>query len=195
MSWQTLESTFKDECWELKKKHDAKLQGALTGYRNDAQKFKDKILIEKVTNSSQLLSLDELEKKAETLFGSSPIVEPVFSVFDDAAFLAAEADPILAKRVLGKADVDIAGTIQKLGNSDWVKQAMGYYDANDQYCPFCQQITPAQLSASLAEYFDEAFEKDSLAIEGSATISSWMESDFCRLCKRLVTPVRNFWIR
>ena len=179
-----LESTFKDECWELKKKHDAKLQGALTGYRNDAQKFKDKILIEKVTNSSQLLSLDELEKKAETLFGSSPIVEPVFSVLDDAAFLAAEADPILAKRVLGKADVDIAGMIQKLGNSDWVKQGMGYYDANDQYCPFCQQITPAQLSASLAEYFDEAFEKDSSAIE---RLSNNFKLDGERLLQALQT--------
>jgi wobble nucleotide-excising tRNase len=160
----TIESNFKDECWKLKQKHDAKLKGALEGYRGDSQKFKDRILSEKATNTAELLPQIELEKKAETIFGTSPSTELAFSALDDATFLAAEADPVLKKRVLGKQDVDIAGMIQKLGNSDWVKQGLGYYAANDNYCPFCQQMTPSQLAASFAEYFDEQFEKDSSAI-------------------------------
>jgi wobble nucleotide-excising tRNase len=159
-----IELNFKEECWKLKQKHDAKLRGALEGYRGDSQKFKDKIIYEKAANNAELLPQAELEKKAETIFGPSPSVETALSALDDMAFLAAEADPILKKRVIGKQDVDIAGMIQKLGNSDWVKQGLGYYAANDRYCPFCQQMTPSQLAVSLAEYFDEQFEKDSSAI-------------------------------
>lgn len=159
-----IESNFKDECWKLKQKHDAKLKGALEGYRADSQRFKEKILYEKKNNTAQLLPQTELEKKVETIFGPSPSTESALPELDDAVLRAAEVDPILKKRVLGKQDVDIAGMIQKLGNSDWVKQGLGYYAANDQHCPFCQQMTPPQLAASLAEYFDEQFEKDTSAI-------------------------------
>jgi wobble nucleotide-excising tRNase len=159
-----LESAFGNECWEVKTKHDPKLQGPLTGYRADRRRFKDKIVAEKTSNSADLLPLIDLEKRAETAFGPSPAVEPALPALDDSIFLAAEINPVLKKRVIGKSDVDIAGMIQKLGNSDWVRQGLNYYAANGEYCPFCQQMTPATLSASLAEYFDETFEKDSSAI-------------------------------
>ncbi len=41
-----IESRFRDECWAVKTKHDDKLQGALTGYRHDKQKFKDRLISE-----------------------------------------------------------------------------------------------------------------------------------------------------
>ena len=60
--------------------------------------------------------------------------------------------------------MNIADLIQKLGNSDWVKQGREFYDPEKRICPFCQQETEESLEKSLEEYFDEAFEKDSAEI-------------------------------
>jgi wobble nucleotide-excising tRNase len=54
--------------------------------------------------------------------------------------------------------------ILRLGNSDWVRQGIAYYDVNDGDCPFCQQKAPQSLAASLQEYFDETFTQDTSAI-------------------------------
>ena len=40
----TLETELKNKCWTQKQKHDAKLQGAFEGFRNNAEKFKGKVL-------------------------------------------------------------------------------------------------------------------------------------------------------
>ena len=64
----------------------------------------------------------------------------------------------MAQKVIGKTDVDIARIIEKLGNSDWVKQGRQFYNPEERVCPFCQQDTPSSLEESLNEYFDETFE-------------------------------------
>jgi wobble nucleotide-excising tRNase len=70
----------------------------------------------------------------------------------------------LAKSVIGKSDVDIAAMIQRLGNSDWVKQGMAFYHDSAPACPFCQQEVLSGFEDSLSGYFDESFERDSKAI-------------------------------
>ena len=161
----TLEMGLKDKCWAQKQKHDAKLQGGFEGYRNNSGKFKDKLLQEQASNTATLLTLVELEKKAESVFGPTPIKEASISTVDTSKLLAYESTPILKKRVIGKEDVDIAAMIKKLGNSDWVREGRGYYDANDGVCPFCQQGTTGAFAQSLNEYFDETFVTDSKAID------------------------------
>ncbi len=160
-----LESALKDKCWALKKKHDAKLHGAFEGYRNNAERFKGKILQELATNTAMLLPLAELEKKAESVFGPTPTTEQSIPAVKTAKLLAHETDPILKKRVVGKEDVDIAAMIKKLGNSDWVRQGRPFYDSNAGVCPFCQQNTTEAFRQSLNEYFDETFVTDSKAID------------------------------
>jgi wobble nucleotide-excising tRNase len=79
--------------------------------------------------------------------------------------LALGSNAIFKKKIIGKTDVDIAAMIQKLSNSDWVKEGRTFYEVNDSICPFCQQKTRESLSKSLNEYFDEQFEKDTNAIK------------------------------
>lgn len=160
-----LEMEFQEKCWAQKQKHDERLQGAFTGYRNNAEKFKGKVLAELQTNKAPLKPLSDLEKRAETIFGDTPSKEISVPALDTAELMAYESNPILKKRVIGKDDVDIAAMIKKLGNSDWVRQGRTFYEANDQVCPFCQQATTDAFAASLAEYFDETFETDSKAID------------------------------
>lgn len=160
----TIEAAFRDECWRIKTKHDAKLQGALIGYRSEKQKFKDRLILECAKTGPPPPQQAELETKAVSVFGPTPTNEQSLATLHDAALLSWETDPVLRKRVIGKADVDIAGMIQKLGNSDWVKQGISFFEMSDGDCPFCQQKAPEQLAASLAEYFDEAFTKDTADI-------------------------------
>lgn len=160
-----LEADFQEKCWAQKQKHDASLQGAFTGFRNNAQNFKQKVLEEDASNTATLKTLSELETRATTIFGTSPTKESPLAKLATQTLRDHESNPILKKSVIGKADVDIAAMIRKLGNSDWVRQGLPYYEANDQICPFCQQETSDKLSASLKEYFDEAFEEDSKAID------------------------------
>lgn len=161
----TLEAGLKDKCWAQKQKHDAKLQGGFEGYRNSSEKFKGKVLQEQKSNTATLLSLAELEKKAESVFGPTPTTEAPIPAADTSKLLAHETNPILKKRVIGKEDVDIAAMIKKLGSSDWVREGRRFYEVNDQMCPFCQQETTEAFARSLNEYFDETFVSDSKAID------------------------------
>jgi wobble nucleotide-excising tRNase len=164
----SLDSSFKDKCWAQKVKHDPKLQGAFEGVRNSAERFKDRLL-ENTANTAALLSLNELERRAETVFGQTPDAEQLVRAIDGESLLAHEANVILKKKVIGKTDVDIAAMINKLGNSDWIKEGRAYFDDNGHVCPFCQQATKESFAKSLNEYFDEAFLLDTITINKLAT--------------------------
>jgi wobble nucleotide-excising tRNase len=164
-----LETGLKDKCWAQKQKHDTKLQGGFEGYRNDSKKFKSKVLKEQAANTSTLLTLAELEKKSESVFGTTPEIEAAVSTVDGDILLSYETDAILKKRVIGKEDVDISAMIKNLENSDWVREGRAFYDVNDEVCPFCQQETTNTFAQSLNEYFDETFVADSKAIDELAT--------------------------
>ena len=125
--------------------------------------------MENTANTSALLSLNELEKRAETVFGQTPVAEQLVRAIDGESLLAHEANVILEKKVIGKTDVDIAAMINKLGNSDWVKEGRAYFDDNGNVCPFCQQATKESFAKSLNEYFDEAFLLDTITINKLAT--------------------------
>ncbi|WP_257309755.1 ATP-binding protein [Geothrix fuzhouensis] len=164
-----LESEFKDKCWAQKQKHDPKLQGAFEGFRGSAEKFKGKLVLELSNNSETLSTLEELEKRAATVFGTTPTTEQLIPGLDATKSIAHETNPILGKRVIGKDDVDIAAMIRKLANSDWVREGRAFYDLNQGVCPFCQQNTTDLFAKSLNEYFDETFENESKAIDDLVT--------------------------
>ena len=159
-----LEAAFKARCWDLKLKHDEKLQGAFQGVRADKNAFKEKLLAESSSNSSIAVPLADLVKKAETVFGKAPQPLPVPKVLNGSDLVVHESNGIMAKKVIGKTDVDIARIIEKLGNSDWVKKGRQFYNPEERVCPFCQQDTPYSLEESLNEYFDETFEADTATL-------------------------------
>ena len=161
----TLEDEFMEKCWALKQKHDEKFKDVFTGVRGSKQAFKDKLLQEASENSSTAVSFEKLTEKANTVFGETPQTESLLSFSGHESLFNHESDTILQKKIIGKTDVDIAAMIQKLGNSDWVKQGREFYEADDNICPFCQQETSASLAQGLNDYFDEAFEKDTAAVE------------------------------
>ena len=159
------EDEFTEECWKLKQEHDAKFRDAFAGVRGSRKSFKEKLLNESSSNSAASVLFGDLERRAETVFGETPQTEQTLTIPDCKRLIAHESSPILKKKVVGKSDVDIAAMINRLGNSDWVRQGRKYYDPNEQVCPFCQQKTDALLEKNLNDYFDDTFKADSDAIE------------------------------
>ena len=160
-----LEAQLTEKCWAQKRRHDAQLSGAFEGLRNNAEKFKSRVLQEYASNSAILTSLPELEKRAETVFAQTPTIETPIQPINTTGVIDHESHPVLKRKVIGKEDVDITAMIKKLGNSDWVREGRSYFEANDDVCPFCQQHTSDAFAKSLNEYFDEAFERDNKLID------------------------------
>lgn len=160
----TLEGSFQEQCWEAFGRHKERLSLAFEGFRSSKKDFKAKVLREADSNASLSVPLDELHKRAETIFGQVLSEAVVVPDVPFAVLHVYEANPIIKTRVIGKEDVNIAEMIKKLGNSDWVREGRTFYDANDRVCPFCQQKTDEAFEKSLSEYFNESFERDSKAI-------------------------------
>jgi len=162
---EDIETEYKERFWSSKQKYNTKLTSAIKGVLDSKVKFKEKILFEATNNQAELKPITDLENRVLKVFSDKPLVEA--QIIPDIQFeklLLLELSPILSKRVIGKNDVDIAGIINKLNNSDWVRQGISYYKVNDGICPFCQQNTPENFEKSLNLYFDETFETDNAII-------------------------------
>jgi len=159
-----LETDYAEYFWTSKKDHEDKLSGGFRGYMGSKKDFKEKVLHEGTTNSEDLRPLEYLETKAAAVYSDTLTQVPSIPAILPEKLLSLERAPILSKRVIGKENVDIAAIIKKLNNSDWVRQGLPYFKANEGVCPFCQQKTDEVFSKSLSEYFDEAFEQDNASI-------------------------------
>ena len=159
-----LEADFKEQCWTQKRKHDEAFSEAFAGARNDAAKFKERLLQQSQCNAADSQTLEYLTERAATVFGVAPQRQAKLPTLNFAGIVALEADPILSKKVLGKEDVNIAEMIHRLGHSDWVKAGQAHYETSAPNCPFCQQAAPEGLTVSLKSYFDETFEQDTQAV-------------------------------
>lgn len=160
-----LRAGFEDKCWAIKTTHDPHFQEAFTGFRNSRVSFCDKILSEWAQNTAVVVSLEDLKKRALTIFAKGlERIAPLAS-FDPADLLALEQTKVLEKKIVGKEDIDIAGLIRRLGNSDWVRQGLTYVNEVGSQCPFCQQEIADDLARKLNEYFDETYLADIEAIE------------------------------
>lgn len=163
-----LEQEYLEMFWEPVKrfkKEKLKLCDGLSGVLNDRAKFKTALVQQYSTNQSALFSQEILEERAQKIFSKALSITQNIPVPSFETIIAYEKDPIFSKIVIGKENVDIATMINKLGNSDWVRQGISYYEGNENVCPFCQQKTEYHFEKSLAEYFDEAFENDMSTID------------------------------
>lgn len=153
------QEAFKEILWtKVYKKIPGVFSEALQGAKLK-DTFRNKLIIEFNTNSSAVVTLEELIKQAEIIFGETPkIIPPIDSIkYDDIEEI--ENANIWSKKIVGKSDIDIAALIQKLNINDWVNQGRSYI--HDETCPFCQQNTiTASFTTKLNEYFDKSFLND-----------------------------------
>jgi wobble nucleotide-excising tRNase len=157
---ETFENTFKEAAWiEIYKEYEHDFKEAFVGVlRKDY--FKAKILEEFKNNNSEPKTYDELKAKATTIFGEIPKNIPLIQEVSFEKVLEIESDQIWQKKIIGKADVEIAKLMQKLNLNDWVNEGRSYLQENET-CPFCQQATISKkFREQLEDYFDETFTKE-----------------------------------
>lgn len=75
-----------------------------------------------------------------------------------------ESNPVFGRSILGNTDSEVAALIEKLGNSDWVKQGFSYLpesvSVSNAQCPFCQEATISEkFIDSVRSYFDVTYEQ------------------------------------
>jgi wobble nucleotide-excising tRNase len=152
---------FTNDCWAVYKQYEGDLKETLRGSINTKPNLRDRVLAERQSNGSQLLTLDMLISKSDTLLGEQPVrIDTVPLIPSHENLTTLESSAIWQQVIVGKTDVDIAGLILKLGNSDWINQGRAYIQENDN-CPFCQQPTIGDVfRGQIEEYFDESFEQD-----------------------------------
>ncbi|NMK44800.1 AAA family ATPase [Achromobacter sp. Bel] len=159
-----LEAKLLTRCWEQKQKYDKEFHIAFTGFRNNKEAFKNRVLQESKENISQLFDIEDLRKRAHVLYGDAPSPMSAVPTLNLARLVALEKSAVLSKKVVGKEDVSVSAMIQHLGSSDWVRQGTKYLGHTDGDCPFCQQKLPHDFEKSLEDYFDETFEADTRAL-------------------------------
>src|SRR5690606_4873016 len=79
-----------------------------------------------------------------------------------------EDDAFLTKQIVGNENSTVSDLINKLGNSDWVKEGLQYVLPNNEQntCPFCQQETISSLLMNeIKKYFDESYEEDVMKLK------------------------------
>ena len=160
-----LEQKFMETCWKLKQRFDGRFSEAFSGSRGSKELFKQKLLLESINNKAESITLSDLEEKSKTVYGNDPQLQDELTYHSTDKIIELENLPILSKIIVGKKDVDIAKLITELGNSDWVRQGIQYYDSERRICPFCQQTTDKSLEESLNTFFDNAFQTDTDSIQ------------------------------
>jgi wobble nucleotide-excising tRNase len=160
---EALAAQLVEDVWSAKKKFDD-LDAAFTGLNNNKKNFCDRYLSEATNNTAEIRDIAELREDAATVFSGTLAKATILPKPDSSKIPTLESDPILKKKIIGKADVDIAALIVKLGNSDWVQQGRQYFDQLEDQCPFCQQKTDAAFRKSLEDYFDQTYIADLAAV-------------------------------
>jgi len=151
------ENQLETDCWTIYSKLKTDFKTAFKG-ASLKKTFKEKCKSQ-INNISNLLKFDELKEKAERIYKGSTETKDEIPVIDFKNIVELEKHSIWETKIIGKKDVDIAAMIEKLDNSDWVKQGRVHFEKNDGVCPFCQQPAPPNFENLLSEYFNETYLK------------------------------------
>lgn len=146
----------KNKIWKIIENHKSDFDFCLEGYKKKEKLFNHLLKLE-IKNSPNK-TLDELKKEAEIIKddNKSEISHIKFPRFDD--ILQIEENHIFKEVIIGNKDSVISELIQKLDNSDWVKEGRKYIQENSEECPFCQsQTITKEFKSNLEKYFDENY--------------------------------------
>jgi len=158
---EQLTEDFRNDIWEKvyrKYKHDFKK--AFVGL-STKKKFKSKIIYKfKNTSISKTLNVNDLKKRAKIIFGERLHIMTPIPTIDFNELEIFENQAIWSKKIIGKADIEMAKLIQGLNINDWVNEGRKYLQHSN-ICPFCQKETiTSEFKEQLERFFDETYEND-----------------------------------
>jgi wobble nucleotide-excising tRNase len=155
----------KAACLKQTRKHEEEFEPALAGVRANSALFMARFLEERRSNQAALCDFEDLKERARSVFAENPAQINLLPIPDGTRLKILESDTIFKKPVVGKGDVNIAGLITRLKNSDWITEGVEFFQQSRPQCPFCQQEVPNTLERELAAFFDESFITDKARLD------------------------------
>lgn len=155
-----------ENVWNIKQTYaggDRVLEYCLEGLKGQKDKLFAHIQGIPKPASEPEKDVQTIRQEVEALKGDDAQLQPRLATLSFAAH-SVESEPVFGKSILGNTDSEVAALIEKLGNSDWVKQGLSYLpesvgDSNAQ-CPFCQEATISEeFIDRVRSYFDVAYEQ------------------------------------
>lgn len=153
----TEEKNFQEKCWEIKLKYSEKFKEALTGKIGNKSLFAENCLSVEI-NKENLFTIQDLELKYNDLYKKELKAKALLQTIDFKQFKDLESSSILSESIKGNDSLSVSELIEKLNNSDWVKNGLKYLEINNSQCPFCQQDLNHTNIQELAKYFDKEYE-------------------------------------
>lgn len=156
-----------DDIWVIKTSYcggDRVLEYCLDGLKGQKERLLSHVLsIPKPAEEPQD-TVAQLKEDVEALRDAS--AKPLDELPElECATPTVESHSLLRKPIVGNADSAVAGLIDKLQNSDWVKDGLRYVPEEipeeGTVCPFCQERTiTTTLVKNIKDYFDDSYEAD-----------------------------------
>lgn len=147
-------SEYEQNCWDVERQLGAMFPKALVGFRGSAKVFAQKA---KDTFTEQFFdcSIEDLSAIYKQIYDNETKEYELITEldFDVHAF---DNSHLLSQSIVKSSQSNFYKFIELLGNVNWVSQGLKY--ATDQnVCPFCQQVIPAERLNELRELFDETY--------------------------------------
>jgi len=159
----TFENDMKEKCWNQKLKVADTFSQALSGFVSSKDKFKNKCF-EITLNTNNLKSIQDLENDYKLLFDKELIEQQELNTLNTNELSKIETNEIFNEVIKGNENTTVAELIDKLNNSDWVKQGLTYLEKSDNKCPFCQNKLTDDIK-HLSEYFNKEYKEKCSKIE------------------------------
>lgn len=163
---ETKKQNAENKVWEIKTRYaggDRVLEYCLEGLKGQKEKlFNHLIYISKPAEQPKK-NTDQLKKEVEAVEGDTAqkyTALPKIEIFLEQS----EKNELFSKEIVGNENSSVAELINKLNNSDWVKEGLGYLSEGigekAELCPFCQEATVTKsLINNIKDFFDDTYEK------------------------------------
>lgn len=141
--------------WEVKRPFDNSPLKYCFNLLNTKERLLEKVLSVKLASPPDTIAA--LESEAAVLQSASDTELPRIAYF---TFQEGEVEinTTFQEIIIGSGDSYLSALIQELGNSDWVKHALGFADKENERCPFCQQTLPENFYEEIQKVFDKTYE-------------------------------------
>lgn len=159
---------FSEWCWSnVKAKYEDWFRNLMQGALNSKSKHSNKVFREiSKQYEGGICTIENLKSRAETLFKSTLSVHDKITIIDYSKIAEIENATIWKKKIVGKADVDIATLISRLNIFDWVNQGRNYISEDSDICPFCQAHTiNKEFIDKIEKLFDDQYSIDANNVE------------------------------
>lgn len=155
----------KNQTWEIKIKYsggDRPLDFCLEGQKASSDRLFSTLRDYPMPRDKPTRTLAEIEAEARLLIGGGLTRLDLLPrlIFDGSSV---EGESIFAEAIVGSGNATVASVIDRLDNSDWVRQGLQFIRVDpgqkNSMCPFCAEATiSAEFRTTLTNYFDKAFE-------------------------------------